>query len=100
MDMEMTFQPISFLMATIVILLLVIVYQNIIHSIERKRLVQHNDELLNRLMSRDFTAYAAGAAISQPAARRTLGEFFNKVKTQKDREDKEEEEAALGMPVT
>jgi hypothetical protein len=29
-----------------------------------------------------------------------LGEFFNKVKTQKDREDKEEEEAALGMPVT
>jgi hypothetical protein len=84
-------------MATVVVLLLVIVYQGVTHMVERKRLLKVNDDLLNRLMSRDFTSYAAGQAVCQPAVRRSLDEFFKESKSQ---EEKENEREALGMPVT
>jgi len=96
---EFEFQTASFLMATVVVLLLVILYQGIAHAIERKRLTKFNDDLFNRLMSRDFTTYAAGQAVCQPAARRTLSEFFKQAKAQNDK-DEEKEEISLGMPVT
>lgn len=96
----MVFQPISFMMATIVVLLLVVLYQGVSHMVERKRLIRVNDDLLNRLMSRDFTSYAAGQAVCQPSARRTLTEFFKEAKAQEKKSTEDEEELTLGMPVT
>lgn len=82
-------------------LLLVIVWQTVAFHRERGRLVRHNDELLNRLMSRDFAEYAAGSR-ALPSNWRDIRDYL----TRRGKEDQgaEETEAGkddgLGIPVT
>jgi hypothetical protein len=65
-------------------------------------MTQENQDLLNRLMSRDFTAYAAGSvAMSPPVTRKTLSDYIAlRKKAAEDEEKAEQAEAeGLGMSV-
>lgn len=75
----------------------VLVHQSILFHVERRRFQVEKADLLNRLMARDFTAYAAGSvAMSPPADRRLLSDYFRG--RAKD-EEKEGEADGLGMSV-
>ncbi len=80
----------------ILLLIAVIVYQTISFNAEKRRLTRHNDDLLNRLMSRDMAEYAAGS--------RALPSNYKDIREYAKKASKEEEEApaddGLGMPVT
>jgi len=61
-------------------------------------MAQQNKDLLNRLMSRDFTAFAAGSvAMSPPVTRRTLSDYIALRKKAAGDEEKTEQTEAEGM---
>lgn len=78
----------------------VIVVQGLIHMRERQRLVRHNDELLNRLMSRDFSEYAA-ASRALPTNWRSIAQYMAKREKAdgRDEEQEAEKDDGLGIPV-
>jgi len=85
----------------VLVMILVVIHQTILFHVERRRMAQENKELLNRLMSRDFTAYAAGSvAMSPPVTRKTLSDYIALRKKVEDEEKAEQAEAdGLGMSV-
>jgi len=87
-----------FAAAAVIVLLLVVLQQAILFHMERRRLARANDDLMNRLMSRDFTSYAAGqVTLSPPVNRKSLAEYIRERKAGKDEEKAEDD--GLGMPV-
>lgn len=84
----------------VVALVLVIAWQTVAFHRERGRLVRHNDELLNRLMSRDFAEYAAGSR-ALPANWRSIEQYMAKrEKTDgKDEDPEAGRDDGLGIPV-
>ena len=86
----------------VLVVVLVLIHQTILFHVERRRMAQENKELLNRLMSRDFTAYAAGSvAMSPPVTRKTLSDYIAlRKKAAEDEEKAEQAEGdGLGMSV-
>jgi hypothetical protein len=86
----------------VLVVVLVLIHQTILFHVERRRMTQENRDLLNRLMSRDFTAYAAGSvAMSPPVTRKTLSDYIAlRKKAAEDEEKAEQNEAdGLGMSV-
>jgi hypothetical protein len=86
--------------AAVAALSLVIVWQTVTFHRERGRLVRHNDELLNRLMSRDFAEYASGSR-ALPSNWRDIRQYMVKRETsgQKDEDSEAEKHDGLGIPV-
>jgi hypothetical protein len=84
----------------VAVLLLMIVWQTVVFHRERGRLMRHNDELLNRLMSRDFAEYAAGSR-ALPSNWRDIRDYVSRRgKEDKDAEGPEaEKDDGLGIPV-
>jgi hypothetical protein len=88
-----------FAAAAIIVLLLVILQQTLLFHMERRRLTKANDDLMNRLMARDFTGYAAGqVTMSPPVNRKSLSEYIRERRAAKDEEKADAD--GLGMPVT
>ena len=86
----------------VLVMVLVVIHQTILFHVERRRMTQENKDLLNRLMSRDFTAYAAGSVdMSPPVTRKTLSDCIAlRKKAAEDEEKAEQTEAdGLGMSV-
>jgi hypothetical protein len=86
----------------VLVMILVVIHQTILFHVERRRMVKENQDLLNRLMSRDFTAFAAGSvAMSPPVTRKTLSDYIALRKKAAEDEEKAEQAQAdgLGMSV-
>ena len=82
----------------VLVMVFVVIHQTILFHVERRRMTQENQDLLNRLMSRDFTAFAAGSvAMSPPVTRRTLSDYIALRKKAVEGEEKAEQAEADGM---
>jgi hypothetical protein len=78
----------------------IVIYQAVSFHMEKVRLIRQNDELMNRLMSRDFTAYAAGSR-ALPANYKNIGEYAKAEKgEEKEKDDEPPADDGLGIPVT
>jgi hypothetical protein len=87
------------LLIVIAALLLVIGWQTVAFHRERARLTRHNDELLNRLMSRDFAEYAVGSR-ALPSNWRDIRQYMVKREAaEKDEDAEAEKNDGLGIPV-
>ena len=82
----------------VLVMVWVVIHQTILFHVERRRMTRENKDLLNRLMSRDFTAYAAGSvAMSPPVTRKTLSDYIALRKKAAEDEEKAEQTEAEGM---
>lgn len=90
------------LLAVIVILMSVIVYQAIVYHLDRSRAIRAHDNLMDRLMAQDFNAYLASKRVQQKPKRRTLRELAG-WKQKSDQQDIGDGQTGtqdnLGLPV-
>ena len=66
----------------VIVLIVVIIYQGVIHQLDKREAVRRESELLNRIMARDYAQYAQ-AKITE--------KFYDK--------EPENEEREYGIPV-
>ena len=81
----------------VLVLLAVIVHQAVMFHMERRRSNDERKDLLNRLMARDFSEYAAGSRVAEAVTHRNLSDYFRG--KQPEETDKEEAGDGLGIPV-
>ena len=82
----------TIVLVCVLVLCIWTIYQSISHHIELKREKEAYQDLLNRLMARDFPSYVAGVA-SLEKSRKTL-------KREESAEAELPANDGLGMPVT
>ena len=83
---------------TILVLVVIVIWQTISLEQEKKRIVHHNDDLLNRLMARDFTEYATGSR-ALPVNYKHISEYIARGQEKQAEGEEQPADDGLGIPV-
>jgi len=82
----------------ILVLMVVVIWQAIGLDRQQRRMARNNDDLLNRLMSRDFTEYAT-AMRAMPADYRNIEQYIARGQEKQAEGEEQPADDGLGIPV-